>query len=137
MSRRAGAAWLLAAACFGFAQRARAESCVPGRQTPCACVRGATGLQVCSESGTRYGPCIECSSPDAPISMLPAAQAPSFSPAPHELAAKRSVSMWATGLSLLVVGSLGVAAGIGVITAGAVLEGCDHTHGEPFCIGGS
>jgi hypothetical protein len=42
------------------------SSCVPGRQATCACAGGATGYQVCNETGTAYGPCLSCGqAPDA------------------------------------------------------------------------
>lgn len=39
----------------------KGQSCVPGQQSPCACLGGASGVQVCEPSGASLGSC-QCSS---------------------------------------------------------------------------
>lgn len=39
------------------------ESCTPGQQEACACPGGAPdGVQICADSGDRFGPCMGCES---------------------------------------------------------------------------
>jgi hypothetical protein len=133
---------MIAAGSLLFTQPALASTCVPGSQSECACLSGGNGVQVCLEDGSRFGPCWNCAATEElgtrATPMVPfAPSSPGLRDPVLRGSRKKSPGMWAAGIALLAVGSVGIAAGVAVITGGAVTEGCDDTDGEPACIGGS
>jgi hypothetical protein len=83
MTRRTAvaAATLLGAGLLG--SRALAADCIPGAQVACACLGGASGVQVCAEDGKSLGPC-ECAPPEPAPEPEPApGPAPGPEPAPE------------------------------------------------------
>lgn len=41
------------------------RACVPGATQACACIGGGSGVQTCSDDGSRLGACVGCPTPDA------------------------------------------------------------------------
>jgi hypothetical protein len=72
------------------ARDARAGACIPGAQVACACVGGASGVQVCADDGSRLGACQCAAASPAPVAaptQLPAPPTVAPAPAPWGVAA--------------------------------------------------
>lgn len=92
---------LVGAACV-VAPAARAD-CTGGQQVACACPDGKSAVQVCADDGKRFGPC-------------------SCDAAPEKAATgaleRKSPTLFATGIGLVVLGGLSIPGGIGVFVVG-------------------
>jgi hypothetical protein len=99
------------AAALALARDAKATNCVPGQQVQCACPGGASGIQVCSEDGTRLGACV-CAVPvaSAATELVPGAASGPSSAAMQTtgtVAGKpRGRALFLTGLVLSAVGAV-------------------------------
>ncbi len=121
----------LASAIVLLSASARATNCVPGAQTQCACPGGGSGIQICSDDGSRLGACSNCTMP-APQMMQP--MQPMYAPQRPETR-RNAPGLWAGGLITMVVSVVFLPVGAGMIVGGAVDDGCDK-HDTGICIGG-
>jgi hypothetical protein len=112
---------------------AGASNCVPGAQTQCACPGGGTGVQICSDDGSRLGACSNCTMMQQPM-MQP--MQPMYMPPPHVEMRRASQGLWVAGLATMLGGVVLVPIGAALVVGGVVDDSCDK-HAAALCAGGS
>ena len=124
-----------AAVIMALTWKAHATNCVPGAQTQCACPGGASGVQICTDDGSRYGACSNCTMPAAQTQVQPMQ---SMQPMPMYMpprTQRHSPGMYAGGLVTMLVSAVLLPVGAGLIVGGAIDDGCEK-HDTGVCIGG-
>jgi hypothetical protein len=116
----------LAAAIVFLSFDAQASNCVPGAQAQCACPGGGSGIQVCSDDGSRFGACSNCTTP------APQAMQTMYTPL-RPATRRSSPALWKAGLVTLVVSAVLVPVGGGMIAAGAASGDCHHHDTDLLC----
>ncbi|HEX4512640.1 MAG TPA: hypothetical protein VH054_03865 [Polyangiaceae bacterium] len=123
----------LAAVMVLVSWRADASNCVPGAQTQCACPGGGSGVQICSDDGSRFGVCSNCTMPAPQTQMQMQPMQPMYMTQPPTR--RSSPGLYAGGLVTMLISAILLPAGTGLIIGGAADDGCEK-HDTGVCAGG-
>jgi hypothetical protein len=107
-------------------------ACVPGQQIECACSGGVLGVQVCTDDGARFAPCVCQATESAPPPIAPAPPpypvyqpygappdyAPPPPPAEMRPMKRRSKGAMITGIVFLAVGGAATITGVAMLLVG-------------------